>query len=75
MDIRNPELGAKLGLAPEDMVELTTDEWHDLVASKGERGEVTHFVEDGGTIFAYVLINGSHFPFEGGEIKKVEVGQ
>lgn len=71
MDIRNPELGEKLGLAPQDTVELITDEWSDLVADKGERGEATHFVEDGGTIFTYVLINGSHFPFEPGEIKKV----
>ncbi|MDX3525111.1 hypothetical protein P1P75_01270 [Streptomyces sp. ID05-39B] len=70
-----PEFGEKLGLAQGDTVEVVTDHWDEVVASKGERGEVTHFVNDGVTTFTYVLINGSHFPFEPDEIKKVEAGE
>jgi hypothetical protein len=71
VDATNPELGEKLGLAPGDTVEMVSDEW-DFVAEKGERGKITHFILDGGTIFTYVLFGDAHFPFEADEIKKVE---
>ncbi|MFF7800210.1 hypothetical protein [Streptomyces olivaceus] len=71
----NPELGETLGLAPGDTVELITDEWEGLVAYKGQRGKITHFVTDGPTIFTYVRFADTDFPFEPGEIKKVEASQ
>lgn len=74
MDIRNPELGEKLGLAPGDTVEMVSDEW-DFVAEPGERGKITHFALSRGTVFAYVLFGDAHFPFTADEIKKVEAGQ
>lgn len=74
-EVTNPELGEKLGLAPGDTVELVTDDWEGLVAGKGERGKVTHFVLDGPTIFTYVQFDYTQFPFEPAEIKKVEAGQ
>lgn len=75
MDPRNPELGEKLGLAIGDTVELITDEWEGLVANKGERGTITHFMLDGPTLFTYVAFADTTFPFEAGEIKKVEAAE
>ncbi|AUG87247.1 hypothetical protein KGG77_gp21 [Streptomyces phage Omar] len=61
-----------LGLEVGDTVELTTDDWEGIVARRGERGTVTEFVADGGTVFTYVRIHDVPFPFEPDEIKKVE---
>ncbi|MGW8630569.1 hypothetical protein [Streptomyces sp. NPDC055793] len=71
-EVTNPELGEKLGLAPGDTVELITDEWKGLVADKGDRGTISHFFLDGPTVFTYVEFAGTTFPFEPGEIKKVD---
>ncbi|MEU9795028.1 hypothetical protein AB0E27_31270 [Streptomyces sparsogenes] len=77
----NPELGAKLGLTKGDTVELVTDEWKEVVAARGDRGEVLRFHEDRdrGVIFTIVTFGevdlGHGFPFDPSEIKKVEVGE
>ncbi|MFG2923922.1 hypothetical protein ACGFYA_20780 [Streptomyces sp. NPDC048305] len=71
----NPQLGAELGLAQGDAVELTTDYWKGLVGDEGERGTVQRFLRESGVTFVLVHTDtyGAAFPFTQNEIKKVDV--